>query len=584
MVRLRLLGAIALASTLMIGSGCIFGGGSSPDAGSDTAATDASGDTTRSETGLDDAETDRDTPAEKCSAEGDCTDENGAVYTCEMGTCQMSACQTDYEDLDDDPSNGCECNADDIATYLKDGDGDGHPGDGADSETACEEPGEDWVPESEAGDPDCDDEDASVHPGVDDNEKWRCDGTDNDCDGNDDEVCCEMGDGPDGPPSPVQIGSKDNDQANPVMVPAIDEAPGEAAYLVAWSEGDTLKLQHVDADGKAVASNGNGTFPISSGIEDFAVVGVADEYAIAFADGAGVLSLGTLTGQLKETEQTISPSDVDSTRDDKQAIGEVSMTPGTDAETVWLAYSRQTDSGHQLVATSVELQTDESGSLDPERIDLLDNDLLPNMGAPEITIVDGTPMVAWQRVPANPLEARIQVARIAEGGVGQRFEVDVTATQSKTAESIELVGLPDKGVVLYPDFAEGEGALQMVAVSADGLGDGSRVTGKDKPDRQPSATPVDRDGDGEADHLLVVWARGKATDPDIVVGRLSLEADEPDEMAEKMVAKANDREWRDPTVGRRDGRGAVSFLQTNQVAKHDVKYAPLSIDGAAICQ
>jgi len=92
----------------------------------------------------------------------DCNDYNAAVHPAAEEVCNG---------LDDDCDGGVDVDASDAPTWYADADGDGF-GDAASETTACQAPAG-YAP----NDDDCDDADASAHPGG----TEVCDGADNDC-------------------------------------------------------------------------------------------------------------------------------------------------------------------------------------------------------------------------------------------------------------------------------------------------------------------------------------------------------------------------------------------------------------------
>ncbi len=104
----------------------------------------------------------------------DCDDTNAAI-------------NPDADERCDGVDNDCDGTVDvgalDVATWYADGDGDGY-GDAASTTDSCSQP-TGYV----AGDTDCDDADAGVHPGADE----TCDSVDEDCDGDVDEDAVDAG-------------------------------------------------------------------------------------------------------------------------------------------------------------------------------------------------------------------------------------------------------------------------------------------------------------------------------------------------------------------------------------------------------
>lgn len=112
-----------------------------------------------------------------------------------------------------------------------------------------------------------------------DDEGWRCDGADNDCDGTPDEACCATGT----TPTPRQYGTtRNDDQVTPALAPATTGAPVDAAHLLVWAEEDRVYAQHIDEAGipKGLEQN------FQSRVEEFYSLDVVDTgagYMLAYA-------------------------------------------------------------------------------------------------------------------------------------------------------------------------------------------------------------------------------------------------------------------------------------------------------------
>jgi len=588
------------AIAAMFVGGCIFGsgGGGTPGAdaggdGADTGSVVADGGET--------SETDADGSA-GCTTDDQCDNRDRVVHVCEGGSCRPDGCEKGWEDVDGNADNGCECDTDRKETYLKDADGDDHPG--TTEKTFCGPPeSDDWVAKLGAPDRDCDDEAPGVHPGVPDGENWRCDQADNDCDDTVDDVCCGASDAEAGPPEPVRIGG-DADQSDAVIVPAVDEAPEAAAYLVGWRQDDSVRLQHVDRAGDPVSSGGPNSIEVDAGVRDFAVAAQSfvsesgSGYIVAVAGGNGTLVVRAFGANLAESNSDAWPMQLYRTPHPELAIDHVSMFVDSDQRRIGLAFSEEsgeTDEGHHVVAMLVTIPEDlESESpyieryadaLDPDADDDQNPALVEKAAAPEIAVVDGTPTTVWWNADAETIYG----VRLADGDASGAFSVPVGLETSTAAdESVALLGIGTGAHLLYPDYREDSPrVLRHLAVGADetgALGPGTQVTGEAKLDRQPSATPVDRDGDGEADHLLVTWARGAADDPEIAAGRIPFGGEEGADPMEPEIVKESGDGATSPEVAARDDRGGVIWRQPKSagVDSH-VEYAPLSIDGVPIC-
>ena len=581
-----------------------------PDGGSDTEAGDAddatspcggcSGDTPV-------CDTERETCVE-CLSNDDCTSEDRSVCDTEVGECV--AC---------DPDNEPE--------WYPDEDGDGFGDGSAGPTTSCDQP-DGMVDNAE----DCDDDDEDVNPDADEvcnaqdddcdgendsndeivpakcdnqmgvcegatisqciaagtdyavcsddaygkhyidgpNEAMQCDGRDNNCDGEVDEYCCGM----DERPSPVQIGSRSSDQANPAIVPAAMGAPDDAAYLAAWSAGKTVVAQHLDPGGNAVGGPMSKELVVSE-INGIDLVRRSDKYVVvATSDQGGNGNVQAVVFDASGSS-TVPKISVDSNAGATIA-GAAAAVKG---QTLWVAYTFESgDSGHLVRAAGVDLQNEEVGT-GPFDVTAGGDELL-NAGAPEIAVVGGTPTVAWWDKAANSVRG----ARLSSGAVDSRFEVSIGTTNSEFHEPIALLAHGGKAHLLFPDYtSSGESALQYLTVGANETGElsgATALTGDGDTHRQPAAQAVDADGDGMVDKLLVVWGRGSSNDPALVYGRTSIGS--PGMMSGRVV-KERGSGIVSPELISSDDRAGTIWQQPVVGDSKNIKFVPLSVDGVPIC-
>ena len=408
-----------------------------------------------------------------------------------------------------------------------------------------------------------------------DDEAWRCDGKDNDCDGDQDEACCAMGDSP----TITQIGPAMADQANPVIVPAAPGAPMGAEWLVAWAEGKTVKLQHINGVGDMVgnqsistktvtaldiARRGNGYFLGTTHAVE--VSQGSDKVFYAYAHRVGA-DLSKQSVEI-EIEKTIN------------GISEVGVAVA--GKTGWFAHnSKESQSGSYLMKVSaMDLQ---DGSIKEPPFALFPKkNKLPKAAVPDIEVVMGKPIVGWW----DPVAKVVRGVWIDGGTVKSDFGVGVGTMFSKPTEPVEFISLGGDVGVVFPDYpSNGNAALQYLKIGPNESGTISTaptaLTGSMKTNRQPAARAVDSDGDGTDDRLVVVWGQGSTGDPAIMIGQTDLQ--NPQKFQDAKQVKGAMKNNTDPSIALNGERAAVVVLETVNRMSKDVKYAPLSIDGQPIC-
>jgi hypothetical protein len=218
-------------------------------------------------------------PSGHVSDASDCDDRDASIHPGASETCD-----TVDEDCDGDVDEG----AIDMGTWYADTDADGY-GDPASPTTACRQPSG-----STADDRDCDDGDASVHPGA----TEHCDRVDEDCDGDVDEGAIDMGtwytdadaDGYGDPASATAACSQPSGtSAEGTDCDDTDAGihPGATEYCDGVDE-DCDGALNTDGtvthfDGSAVPTDLSARFTGSSG--SAASVSLADDGTVVFCDG-----------------------------------------------------------------------------------------------------------------------------------------------------------------------------------------------------------------------------------------------------------------------------------------------------------
>lgn len=545
---------------------------------------------------------------------------------------------TETTDVDDEEEDGEECEP---TTWYADDDGDGFGNPDAIKE-ACEKP-DDYVDNSD----DCDDGDDEIHPdaeeacdGVDqncngtpdeeepestivaekcdtqkgvcegaristctsdgssyetcgpdvfeahsddyrkpDDENWRCDATDNDCDGNPDEACCGSG----AQPTPTAIDPDDSDQTAPAMAPAIQGAPSNAAFAVAWSQGTTLRVRHVDKQGEAAGSS-----EVSRDLTaEFSSIESAHGLAIASHPGGYVVAVAVRRGSslgdqlmLYRYDAQLDPLSPAKTDIDSTGSGESIGTPSLSQQgnQVWVAYSAQNVNGHIVKAAAIDA-TDGSLTTDDTRISGTNSSDAMSAGTlPEIAIPSGTPTVAWWDVDGE----RIAGARIVGGNPQDRFHIDL-AKVALGAQKIDLFSANGEPGILYPSYGtDGNADLRLLTFGPNDTGlltGATPLTGASVENHRPSALPADANGDGTDESLLVLWEKNSSSSSKTEIAVGSTQLSSPSQLSEEIVMKAITRLH---DLSAQKGRAAGLSVDDSQ-AKKDVMFTPISIDGVPVC-
>jgi len=551
------LGTVGLA---LAGSACIFGVGTNGGEG-DGADAGLGADGCQIRTWY--ADNDGDGFGDPESAQEACEQPEGFVANsddCDDGDETVNPEADETCDGVDENCNGT-ADADESSSALEAGDCDLQEGvcsgatismcasDGSYAECGGDQYGDDYI---EAGD-----------------EGWRCDGMDNDCDGDTDEACCSSGN----TPSAVQIGDSSNDQSLPVVVPAAQGAPSDARFLVAWEGNDDLQLAHVDETGSEV---GSASETVTGAVEGLDVASHSGGYAVFAVNGANQLKLlrfdGSLTfqGSKKTVNQDPTP---------KLAAPSAAVQ----GQTAWVAYSFERGSGHVVKIAGIDV-TNGSITEGPDRLtDTNAGNELGSSADPEITAEPGQPTAVWW----DKTDGKLRGARFQSGGNLSRFTFDLgedNKIHSESAEPVATVGADGKLRVIFPDYAaSNQSSLSMLSISPSDtgtLGGATQITGDSQTNRQPAAAAVDADGDGTDERLAVAWAQGATSDPTIVVGQTGLS--NPSMISGEAVKSIGERAKR-PAIAESSSKLGGTWLETSSVNARDVEYAPISIDGVGVC-
>ena len=408
-----------------------------------------------------------------------------------------------------------------------------------------------------------------------DDERWRCDGKDNDCDGEADEACCAM----DTAPNPTNVGATGTDQEHPQIVRAVEGAPSGAAFLVAWTGGHYFDLQYVDRDGRAVGEESTIHFgrPDREEATGLVVTQTKSGYAAVLtfiepkegSDDPHTLRLYRLQPDLSVQGAN---TDIDLSNGGELVNPDIAI----DGESAWVTYSVERGGhGHGIWAAKVPLRNGEL-SVGPFEVSKYVF-RMSSKSAPVIGIVGGTPAVAWW----NTGREAVRGAWLKGGTVTGRFHTPVGRDGHGRGKPMEMVVHDGTAHLLFPHYVGSESELTHLAVSKGTTGmvsGATALTGSEGENGLPSAAAVDRSGDGTADHLLVVWQQDFGAE--VAVGTMPL--DSPGQMTPRVVKPRPDRPIHPDLAF--DGRAAVVWRAPTFGDERDVGFAPVSIDGVPICK
>ena len=564
---------------------------------------------------------------------GECTPTNGGVEIC--------------DGIDNDCNGEIDDDADDATAYYTDGDGDGY---GApDSEVlACEEPsGDDIV--TQGGD--CDDSDDSINPdateicdGVDNNcddeidsgsvepqdcatqtgvcqgsqtstcdsgdyamctaddfgadyaesddEAWKCDGLDNDCDEETDEFCCAA----DEVPPSVSVATAelvgtehpfDADEP-PTFVPAADSAPEGAAFLSAWiSDTNEISLQHYDEFGEFVGSAETVDSPET--VNSIALVPLSDGYEVVWSTyaeesgGSGTTFTAQLNAQSRNADLTQDgfPETVSSLEGNvSEAAGYTELEAVAIENTVGVGFVVYTEDNtgagtvytRRAGAVRYDL-SDREATL--AELDLSSGDSDENFSNVSTHVHDGDFLFAWGEPEQDRLSVRVFAA---DGTAGATVDADLQGNLRNGR--IDAVSLSDNELLVF-DSESGVSGAELVATTIT-LDSGDVSTDAVAVGRQPSIEGTDEDGDGFADRVTVLWQKlGGSGGGELVVRSMAVDSLAPDTEAELALGYTFTAGSPPAIFQHEVGLGLT--WRASGPSSRDVFYLPFSTTGIGIC-
>jgi hypothetical protein len=420
-----------------------------------------------------------------CETGDDCPVVQGTEATCTRGDCSY-ACRDVFVDLDGDiDSNGCECRITD-ATDLCDGvdnDCDGEIDEDqptiacsvtsgvcagattacAGGEQACEavDYGNDFV--------DADDED------------WRCDTLDNDCDGGADEACCPAGTDP----TPVEFGTA---AANyPIIVPGLDNLGG---FIIAWADPMGVQLARVDEEGNTRRTGLLAALDVT-GI-DMVIEPTTSRLQVFVTSGEGPSTFVVITVN-PVTLDELGRANLNSAQE------EIVYPVATTTDTQTCVTTSQQGEGNQFFLI---LQCFAQG--DPDNVKQVQPGVGPRRPLASIAKLGGDDLVyAWVQVEGAD-RVVLQTAAVGQTSIAPLGSAELPITEFAIGYPSALVVDGGNTYIVHIDGGN-SGQLGLVRY------DGSTLTkvggGEPSLPAPPDILAGDLDGDGSNDSLLIAHRR-----------------------------------------------------------------------------
>jgi hypothetical protein len=542
--------AVAISGVLLASAGCVREPARTPANNDDSVADGGMDAGTGADGGEDAASSACVEPVE------DCEERDNMTASCEAGECAY-ACDADTVDLNDDESDGCECEItapDDATCDGVDDDCDGEvdedaPGPMCDNqEGVCAGSTVACDASMEAT---CEEADYVAHSSdytADDEESWWCDGMDNDCDGDTDEVCCADGENP--------VYKTVGDGTFSSITSAVNGAPDGAAFLVGRMllGDDELRLQHIDAIGDPVGPEVIESLPvdlhnqlqIATGGSFYQVVYRGDDFDNdrdrAYYSQYGPDLTDEITGdEFKQSDESLHMTRI--------------AANGTDTCVAW----REEEAGTRGVYVACGPNGTPDRDADPGLVSQTD-------GAWDIALAAGDDRfaAAWW------LPGELHVATMASDGSDLQM-APVTSAGSIREVSLSVAG--DELFVAYDDQDDPAVYVRSFAL-ADAAEMMSPVEILQIVPNSLAIHVADSDRDGESDTLVVAWDEDESDlleigttsleTPDFLTGRRTLRAALPAQEAARLQFVEGVR-----------GLGATWSTP--------VEFVPVAIDGTPVC-
>jgi hypothetical protein len=405
-----------------------------------------------------------------------------------------------------------------------------------------------------------------------DDEGWRCDGADNDCDGAADEACCAAGT----TPTTRQYGTtRNDDQVAPTLVSATAGAPVDAAYLLVWGEDDTIFTQHIDEAGLPKGLEQS----FRTQVETFYSIDVVDTgagYMLAYAgdeDGTTYrVVLQPLDAMGRETGDLVDVVESQTLLVTSAAL----ETNGTEALLAWSIGDK--------VASKWDLQTcvfTPGQPTNPCEQSANHRALDTNRAAPYRPSIDanagGTFAVAWLAAnTAAPHDVRSNIVDNT-GTPGGAIDLLITDIPDDLRVAVAWQNNTTYHVVATVRSSSGPFILTHIPVTSGIAGSSTDLDTSMRPSK-PTVLALDDDGQPGAERLLVAYYH--ASNDKIVGASLDLSA--PAAVTGREIATVRiERDAVFPLA--RGDRGVGLAWSDSGVNPARVHYTPLSVEGVPVC-